>query len=92
MKKEFVALTWPDMADKIMIDQALNFVKAGGSYIAVNDGKDLTVGVDVLNMKSIEEKNITSVEPLAPMPIKVKPFEHQIKGYNMALKIMGVIK
>lgn len=33
------------------------------------------------------------VEPLAPMPVKLgegkSPYQHQIKGYNMALKVFG---
>ena len=36
------------------------------------------------------EKDADEVEPLEPMPIKVKPYRHQIVGYNLALKILGL--
>ena len=29
--------------------------------------------------------------PLIKPPIKVKPFKHQIKGYNMALMVLGMV-
>ena len=29
-------------------------------------------------------------EPIFPMPIKVKPYQHQIGAYNFALRIYGV--
>jgi len=38
-----------------------------------------------------KEKTVVAVAPLAPMPIKVKPFQHQIRAYNMALQAMGVM-
>lgn len=32
------------------------------------------------------------VEPTEPMPIKTKPFGHQVLGYELACKILGVFK
>ena len=32
------------------------------------------------------------VEPTEPMPIKTKPFGHQLLGYELACKILGVFK
>ena len=29
-------------------------------------------------------------EPLIPMPIKAKPYQHQIRSYNFALRIFGI--
>lgn len=45
-----------------------------------------------LNRRLLKEKSKEKVIPLAPMPIKAKPFQHQIVAYNMALQAMGVIK
>ncbi|MCC5910049.1 MAG: hypothetical protein JJT76_06390 [Clostridiaceae bacterium] len=44
-----------------------------------------------LRRKTEGERLSTKVESLAPMPIKAIPFQHQIKGYNIALQIMGVM-
>lgn len=35
--------------------------------------------------KTAELKNAEVVEPVEPMPVKIKPFMHQIKGYNLAM-------
>ena len=29
-------------------------------------------------------------DPLIPMPIKAKPYQHQIRSYNFALRIFGI--
>lgn len=31
-----------------------------------------------------------NVEPTEPMPIKTKPFRHQVLGYELACKILGI--
>lgn len=31
-------------------------------------------------------------QPLMPMPLKVKPYQHQIRGYNLACSSMGIIQ
>lgn len=111
MKKEIVALIWSDSATRVTLRQVLNFTKDNRFFIAVNDGKDLTVGVEMLKSvidvdseiekqsqseiqhkrKLNKEKTVLSIAPIAPMPIKVKPFQHQIRAYNMALQAMGVM-
>ena len=30
-------------------------------------------------------------EPLIPPPVKVSPFTHQVRGYNMALMTFGLV-
>lgn len=30
-------------------------------------------------------------EPFIPPPVKVKPYQHQIRGYNMALLALGLV-
>ncbi|ABW18834.1 hypothetical protein [Alkaliphilus oremlandii] len=45
-----------------------------------------------LNRRLHKEKATKNVIPIAPMPIKANPFQHQIRAYNMALQAMGVIK
>ncbi|ETA80440.1 hypothetical protein [Youngiibacter fragilis] len=32
------------------------------------------------------------VEPEQPMPLKVKPYSHQIIGYNLACRILGIFE
>ncbi|MBP1920291.1 hypothetical protein J2Z34_002802 [Youngiibacter multivorans] len=41
-----------------------------------------------------EQKTKTphKVEPEQPMPIKVKPYLHQIIGYNLACRILGIFE
>jgi len=34
----------------------------------------------------------TMVEPEQPMPLKVKPYSHQIIGYNLACRILGIFE
>lgn len=40
---------------------------------------------EITNIKFAEE-----VKPIESMPIKIKPFQHQIKAYNIAGLILGV--
>ena len=49
------------------------------------------------NLQSVQdaidaERNNQHPVPFLPMPIKVKPFAHQVRGYNMALLALGLIK
>ena len=39
-----------------------------------------------------KEKMADDSKEIEPMPIKVKPYEHQIKGYNIACKLMSIFK
>jgi hypothetical protein len=41
--------------------------------------------IDVLVQDTVD----ADVKPFAPMPIKVKPYAHQIAAYNAALKNFG---
>jgi len=38
------------------------------------------------------EKLIDKTEPIEEMPIKVKPYQHQIKAFNIACKLMNLFK
>ena len=47
-------------------------------------------------LRAMKQKFTTSEEsgdgiPIMPMPIKVTPYEHQIKAYNFACKIMKLM-
>ncbi|WP_156774420.1 hypothetical protein [Alkaliphilus oremlandii] len=48
MKRDTVEVTWTDAAARVTIGQVLNFTKDSRFFIAVNDGKILTVGVEIL--------------------------------------------
>lgn len=42
-------------------------------------------------MEAVDRERLNpEPEPLIPPPIKVKPFKHQIRGYNMALMVFGL--
>ncbi|WP_026486827.1 hypothetical protein [Caldanaerobius polysaccharolyticus] len=43
-----------------------------------------------LREKTTNIKFAEEVKPIEPMPIKLKPFQHQIKAYNLAGLILGV--
>ena len=44
-----------------------------------------------LEVKVAEEKQADN-DPIEPMPIKLKPFQHQIRGYNMACMVLGLFE
>jgi hypothetical protein len=37
-------------------------------------------------------KPLVMVEPEQPMTLKVKPYSHQIIGYNLACRILGIFE
>jgi hypothetical protein len=41
-----------------------------------------------------EQKNKSQlvVEPKQPMTLKVKPYSHQVIGYNLACRILGIFE
>jgi hypothetical protein len=39
-----------------------------------------------------EEKLTENVEPVARMPVKAKPFMHQVRAFNIAVKLLGVME
>ena len=43
------------------------------------------IGEAEMMAQSVKEDD--SPEPVKPMPIKVKPFAHQVKGFNIALTL-----
>lgn len=43
-------------------------------------------------MEATKEKMASESVEIEPMPIKVKPYQHQIKGYNIACKLMNLFK
>lgn len=59
------------------------------SSIAVLD-KELVKFIEQLQVADqVAECDPDMLAPIAPMPIKRKPFQHQIVGFNMALKTFG---
>ncbi|MBP1920407.1 hypothetical protein [Youngiibacter multivorans] len=46
----------------------------------------------VQNSQEQKTKAQHLVEPDQPMPIKVKPYSHQVIGYNLACRILGIIE
>ena len=37
-----------------------------------------------------EAQNVGDEEPIIPMPIKAKPYQHQVRAYNFALRTFGI--
>lgn len=35
---------------------------------------------------------VNDIEPAEPMPIKARPYKHQIIGYNMACRVLRITK
>jgi len=46
----------------------------------------------VKNSQEQNPKMPQLVEPKQLMPIKVKPYSHQIMGYNLACRILGIFE
>ena len=46
---------------------------------------------DVMNQVTAE-KLIDKTEPIEEMPIKANPYQHQIKAFNIACKLMNLFK
>ena len=44
---------------------------------------------DSLCEMKTKEKSVDEV-PIVPMPIKVKPYQHQIRAFNFAMKMFGI--
>lgn len=60
-----------------------------------------TIGKDIVEygnkqyqhiLEATKEKMAKKSIAIEPMPVKVKPYEHQIKGYNIACKLMNLFK
>ena len=47
-----------------------------------------------LEKQIAEQKKLgwEGASPLAVMPVKVKPFQHQVAAYNMACQLLGLVK
>ena len=46
----------------------------------------------VQTRKEQKSKSLVMVEPEQPMPLKVKPYSHQVIGYNLACRILGIFE
>ena len=46
----------------------------------------------VQTRKEQKSNSLVMVEPEQPMPLKVKPYSHQVIGYNLACRILGIIE
>ena len=66
-----------------MNEEALRFIKATMKEDTPKEIDEAFKNKVRLEVKIAEEKQADN-EPIEPMPIKLKPFQHQIRGYNMA--------
>ena len=41
-------------------------------------------------LKTQTETNAADETPIKPMPIKAKPYQHQVRAYNFALRLFGI--
>ncbi|MEW8997921.1 MAG: DEAD/DEAH box helicase [Thermoanaerobacter sp.] len=64
--------------------EAIERLKMIPGYIDVNI-QNKYIELKQLKSKTTTIKLAEKVEPIEPMPIKIKPFQHQIKAYNLAL-------
>ena len=55
--------------------------------MAMKDGQILIREADNVQFTIMNPKP----EPLIPPPVKVSPFTHQVRGYNMALMTFGLV-
>ncbi|SET46415.1 hypothetical protein SAMN05660297_02484 [Natronincola peptidivorans] len=85
-KWDSTAKIWRVPATIDSIEMLKNVIKLG------SDIEKIYHKQQQLRRKTEMEKTALHVEAIAPMPIKVKAFQHQIKGYNMALRMMGVMR
>jgi len=53
-----------------------------------SEAKKKHLSTKVQDVKSLDP----NVEQDQPMPIKVKPYSHQIIGYNLACRILGIFE
>ena len=44
---------------------------------------------DSLCEMKVTEKSVDET-PIVPMPIKAKPYQHQIRAFNFAMKMFGI--
>lgn len=67
------------------------FVPLNDKNIAllVTLGASLDDELRAVMQKSIAEKAEEPVEPIVPMPIKIKPYNHQIRGFNLCMQNDG---
>ncbi|SDL09696.1 hypothetical protein [Natronincola ferrireducens] len=47
MERKFITVQWRNSGDQITIGEAIAFMEATACFVEVNDGKDLTFGVEV---------------------------------------------
>lgn len=50
----------------------------------------LGVQLDETISQSVSEPSAGDEDPLIPMPIKAKPYQHQVRAYNFALRTFGI--
>lgn len=48
------------------------------------------LATDLIFPASADEESAESETPIVPMPIKAKPYQHQIRAYNFALRRFGI--
>ena len=72
--------------------EALTFIKATMKQDTPKEIDDEFIRKTRLEVKVAEEKEAENNEPIEPMPIKLKPFQHQVKGYNMACMVLGLFE
>lgn len=83
--KEIVGRTWNP-------DEKAWSVPANEKSIETLDLLGCAFSEDLTNLKNrITVSKTNSIDILFPAPLKVKPYEHQLKGYNLACRSMGII-
>lgn len=91
--KEIQGRKWDGLGRVWRVPATLESIEILRSVIKLDSSlEDLYLAHRDLKKKTEDEKTALDVEPIATMPIKVKAFQHQIKGYNMALRMMGVME
>lgn len=83
--KEIVGRTWHP-------DEKAWSVPANEKSIETLDLLGCAFSEELTNLKNrITVSKTNSIDILFPAPLKVKPYEHQLKGYNLACRSMGII-
>ena len=64
-----------------------------GNHIRIYNAfmiKESIKEIDGLMEDDDQQEQHEPEEPLIPMPIKVTPYQHQIRAYNFALRLFGI--
>lgn len=82
-KKDIVAWEIPFTIDNV---RKLQVTRCEMDYNIIEKYKKKTKDIKAVT----DEKLATESIEIEPMPIKLKPYQHQIKGFNIACKLMNL--